>query len=404
MAITVTGTNPAIVTVVSHTITTNTTFNAGAPNDGIYQFDSIIGSVNTGVLVGGFGLQLGATLAGGGVSMTNNGAVIVDGGIAMQLTGNGGAVTYTGTGALINHGGAALQINNIGTGSASATLNNIVSADNERAVNITTSGGAITLTQAAGASLSNTPSSGFTAVLLQSVTGNIVTNIHGTFISDVDGAVALSDSGNITFDVTGTIIARGNHGLVGSSDGAITYNFAGDIFAQASAMRLEADGAGLARVNFTGGQVHTGNIGIEALNQGTGGVLVNMTSGQIGTASQRMQVNGIVGVVDGQVADITITATNVFSNGGSAIHGHINSVTATGDIIITVNGTASSLLSNGISTIKSRYRHQHRDRQWHGQRHHRHHGFFRSVDRGQRGLDRRHKRNGGQPGRPERHL
>ncbi len=72
MAITVTGSNPTQVTVVSETTTTNTTFNAGVPNDRSYVLnDSIVGTINAGAIVRGFGLRLQTTEADGGVAMTN---------------------------------------------------------------------------------------------------------------------------------------------------------------------------------------------------------------------------------------------------------------------------------------------------------------------------------------------
>ncbi len=52
MAITVTGTNPTAVTVVSDTITTNTIYNGSKTNDRIYQIaDAIVGTVNAGIQV-----------------------------------------------------------------------------------------------------------------------------------------------------------------------------------------------------------------------------------------------------------------------------------------------------------------------------------------------------------------
>src|SRR5918995_5390045 len=105
MAIAVSGANPTQVTVVSNTVTTNTTFNANAPNDRRYALaDNIVGTVNAGVGVGGFGLELRTTLADGGVAMTNNGVIdVAQPVISLDIQGNGGAVTYAGTGFIANH-------------------------------------------------------------------------------------------------------------------------------------------------------------------------------------------------------------------------------------------------------------------------------------------------------------
>jgi hypothetical protein len=148
----VSGTNPTNVTVVSNTVTTDTTFNAGAPNDRTYVIaDSIAGTINNGVLVGGFGLQLVPTGALSGIAMVNNGGVTVDQSTpALQLLGNGGAVTYGGTGFITNDGfGRGLSIQNIGAGGVSATIGGNITANNSQAVHLSSVSGAIKLTQAA---------------------------------------------------------------------------------------------------------------------------------------------------------------------------------------------------------------------------------------------------------------
>ncbi len=122
MAITVTGTNPTAVTVASNTTTTDTIYDGSGTNDRTYQIaDAIAGMVNAGILVGGAGLRLETTLAGGAITMVNNGdaGFSVVGDPALYLVGNGGAVTYSGTGSITDMVGLgpALSIVNIGAGS-----------------------------------------------------------------------------------------------------------------------------------------------------------------------------------------------------------------------------------------------------------------------------------------------
>src|ERR1700758_1838192 len=73
------GTDPVTLTCATNTTTTNTT-NTTSPNpstsDHLQQFGAdLIGQVNTGVTVKGFGLELTTTKPGGAVTFTNNGAL-----------------------------------------------------------------------------------------------------------------------------------------------------------------------------------------------------------------------------------------------------------------------------------------------------------------------------------------
>ena len=68
----------------------------------------ISGTVNAGVTVNGFGLDVSSSKAGGAVNFVNNGAIVIDnaganGIAALFLSGNGGGVTYSGTGTISNH-------------------------------------------------------------------------------------------------------------------------------------------------------------------------------------------------------------------------------------------------------------------------------------------------------------
>src|SRR5262245_23227012 len=116
MAITVTGSNPTVITVVSTTITTDTIFGTNPPNDRTYfPPDNIIGVINPGVGVGGFGLSLLAANFNRGIDFTNNGFVDIDqGNDALLLAGNGGPMIYRGTGSVTNAGsGDALDISGL---------------------------------------------------------------------------------------------------------------------------------------------------------------------------------------------------------------------------------------------------------------------------------------------------
>jgi len=111
MAITVTGSNPTVVTVVSATVTTDT-LGTNPPNDRSYAIaDDVVGIINPGVAVGGFGLEIQTLGNGRSLTFTNNGFINIDqASEALLLTGNG-PITYAGPGTLTNGGsGAALTI------------------------------------------------------------------------------------------------------------------------------------------------------------------------------------------------------------------------------------------------------------------------------------------------------
>src|SRR5262245_25407653 len=129
MAITVTGANPRRVTAESSSTTTNETYPAIGSNDARNYViaDDILGTVNTGVQVDGFGLRLQTTAILGGITMNNNGAISASElGVnhsALELVGNGGPVNYSGSngrGFIANHSALpvthGLGITNVGAG------------------------------------------------------------------------------------------------------------------------------------------------------------------------------------------------------------------------------------------------------------------------------------------------
>ena len=97
----------------ANTATTNTTNTNGATaasSDRIQEFNNgsnITGTIQAGVTVSDFGLNLLLSNAGGNntISVTNSGAVTTNQNVnALQLNGNGGLITYTGAGTVSNTG------------------------------------------------------------------------------------------------------------------------------------------------------------------------------------------------------------------------------------------------------------------------------------------------------------
>src|SRR5690242_17291945 len=114
MTITTSGTNPVTVEATSNTTTTSS---ANALED----FNaSILGIVDAGVTVDGFGLQFISTLPGSTIQITNSGTVSTNQDSSHALLINAGApgtfgtFTYSGSGNITNtgSGGDALSISN----------------------------------------------------------------------------------------------------------------------------------------------------------------------------------------------------------------------------------------------------------------------------------------------------
>jgi Ca2+-binding RTX toxin-like protein len=352
MAITVSATNPTNVTVVSNTVTTSTVFNGGATNDQIYAIaDDIAGTINHGVMVGGFGLQLQTTEPGGGVTMVNNGGVTVDqngNNAALVLVGKGGAVTYGGTGFVTSYGSSALALFGVGTGDVSATIGGNMTANAAQAVQIVTGSGAVNFIQAVGTTISNRLGGGSDALTISTTSGNIVANLNGRIFGDVDAAEFDSTTGDINVNFTGSIGTGSADGIDIETAGAITINSSGDFFVRNNAFALTGAGAGPLTVNVTGGQIHAGVNGIvaSASATSTGDILINMTDGQIGTATQRTGTNGILATGGAEAGDLTITSSSIFAN-ANGINARMGA-TATGDLAVTANNTISGVNGSGI--------------------------------------------------------
>lgn len=356
MAVSVSGTNPVKVTVGSNTSTTNTTYNAGAPNDRNYVFDDAIqGAINLNALVTGFGLRLQSTSAGKSVSLVNNGFVSVDTGIAaVQLVAEAGAITYGGSGSISNGGtGGGLSILNQGLGSVTATISNNIFGGDGRGVGISAAGGTVSVTQTAGSVISTNPGSGLPGLGISTTTGNIHASLSGTVIGDANGFGVSSTSGNVTVDFNGTLIGTGGNGIGMNTGGFISVNSSGNITATNNAIGLTSTGANPLIVNITGGQLTASNAGVFATANGTGGVLVNMTGGQIGENGNH-PTYGILAFENGTAGNVTVIADDIFAS-SYGIFAEISNASSTGSLSVTANGTIISdavgigVLNNGLN-------------------------------------------------------
>ncbi|MBR1257947.1 calcium-binding protein [Bradyrhizobium sp. AUGA SZCCT0240] len=353
MAITVSGTNPTLVTVGSNTTTTNTTFNANAPLDRNYVFDDAIdGAINLNTLVTGFGLRLQSTSAGKSVSLINNGLVAVDVGLpAVQLVAEGGAITYAGSGSISNGGtGGGLSILNQGLGAVTATISNNILGGDGRGVGIQAAAGTVSVTQTAGSVISTNPGTALPGLGISTTTGNIYASLSGTIIGDANGFGVSSTLGNVTVDFNGALFGTSGNGIGMTTGGSISINSSGNITASNNAIGLTTTGASALVVNITGGQLTASNAGVSVNANGTGGALVNMIGGQIGENGNRPSL-GILATGNGTAGNVTVIADDIFAT-TYGVFAQITNGASTGSLSVTANGTIVSA-SVGIGVFNN---------------------------------------------------
>ena len=299
-----TGTNP--VTLTCANTTTTQTSNTASPNpatsDQTQDLNaSIIGQVNTGATINGFGLIIISTLPGSTISMTNNGTISTAQGAgnrALQMApgaaGNFGTFSYTGTGNLTNTGGGdALSISNSGTGNISINISgtSTVSALNS-GNGIATGGvtGTVDVTVQAGGTVQ-----GGTAVSFGgTTTANTLTNF-GT----VQGIGSLSSG------VSATIATINNSGLIAGLGSGV---FGGDLtITNNTGHTIQATDVGGVAVHAQGGP------GFANVTNNAGATISATNINGIGVATTTAIVNNfgaITGALDGVNTQNTTTLTN----------------------------------------------------------------------------------------------
>ena len=142
--------------------------------------------------------------------------------------------------------------------------------------------------------------------------------------------------------------------FVGTSpSNIITINSSGNITAgnDLNDAGLRAQGVnGAVTINQTAGTILTSGVGIAASSTGTGGVTVNMTGGQIGTAANRTGFYGVYAATSGADA----TAGNVLANVGTVfsasngVNAQVFNTNSTGTVTVNANGPIDAL-QNGIN-------------------------------------------------------
>ena len=312
-----TGTNPITLTCATNTTTTQTS-NTVSPNpatsDQTQDLNaSIIGQVNTGVTVNGFGLNIVTTLPGSTVTMTNDGTIsTAQGGgnralmIAPGAAGDFGTFSYSGTGNLINTGGGdALSISNSGTGNISINIS--------------------------GTS---------TVSALNSGNGIATGGVTGTVDVTVQSGGTVQGGNAVTFGGTTTANTLTNFGTVqgigslssGVSAGTATINNSGMITGLSSG----AFGDNLTITNNTGGTIQATDVsGVAVHAQGAVG-FANIIN-NAGATISATNTNGIA-----------IATTTAIINNSGTISGALDGVNTQNTTSLTNTGTITGANRSGV--------------------------------------------------------
>jgi len=312
-----TGTNPVTLTCAANTTTTQTS-NIASPNpatsDQTQDFNaSIVGQVNSGVTVNGFGLNIVSTLPGSTVSMTNNGTISTAQGAgnrALQMApgaaGNFGTFSYSGTGNITNTGGGdALSISNSGTGN----------------IDINVSGSSTIGASATGNGIvAGGPGTGSVGVTVQSggtVQGGVAVSFSGTATTNtltnfgtVQGIGALSSGVSAT---VATILNSGT--ITGLSSGAFGDNLTITNNTGHTIQGTDVGGVGVHAIGAVGFANITNNAGATISATNTNGIAIATTTAMVNNSG------AITGALDGVNTQNTTTLSNSGTITGTARSG-----------------------------------------------------------------------------------
>ncbi|MFT4117086.1 autotransporter domain-containing protein [Bradyrhizobium sp.] len=328
-----TGTDPVTLTCAvstATTSTTNTTSPNGATSDRTQQFNAnLIGQINSGVTIGGEGLDIVTTKPGGGITFINNGTVnVFSGSSALQLDGAGGAVSYTGSGSIQSAASSALTVNNSSSTGGNITVDssgNITAGAFSPAVVTAITNAANSANTEVTLSGTITGGSGVSATTLG--TGNVTVTTSGDFVTggSASGIVTATTSGTNTVNING-----GVHQTSGPANVSATAT-TGNVFINMTAGTLQS-GLG------TGGDVQATTT--------SGNITVNASGGTIGTSAVRVSSGVVATTASGA---INVTTTTIFAN-DIGINAQVTSG-GSGGITIVANGNISA--ANNVAILSS---------------------------------------------------
>ena len=264
----------------------------------------------------------------GDLTITHHGALTAGGkGIDASNEGTGGMTVTTGTGSQITAGdgesGIRAGVGSASTGDLTITHHGALTAGGKGIDALNEGTGGVTVTTGTGSQISaGDGEPGMRAALGSTSTGDITITHHGALTAGGNGIEADHDgTGSVTLTTgTGSQITADSDGIQASLDAA-------------SNITITHHGA-----------LTAGGRGIDALNEGTGGVTVTT-----GTGSQiSADSDGIQASLDA-AGNITITHHGAIEAGGRGI---FTSNNGAGDVTITT-GKGSQIIARGDATYSS---------------------------------------------------
>jgi uncharacterized protein with beta-barrel porin domain len=339
----------------STTTTDTTDLNGANPvsSDRIQLFDngaSIIATVQSSAVIGGFGLQTTESGASHAPITVNNQGLVTTGGRApsLQLDGNGGPISYFGNGGVLNTStGAALVADNTHGSVAITTGAGAISGATGIVAN-TTGTGAVSIVTGAGL-VSGTDGEGIVASAGSGALSMLIGSGGVTSFGNIPAIEAISANANISIVATGNVSANSP--------------FAFDV-RNNNAHGIEAISNGSGNIVIGGSGTVFGQMGrgIYALESATalGGILITGTGNTIAGTAAGGCCSAIRGEIDNPAdsSDIVIDRSgNIVADKAAAseteVSAGIHALTAgTGNIII-ASGVGATISVVGLFGIVS---------------------------------------------------
>jgi uncharacterized protein with beta-barrel porin domain len=256
-----------------------------------------------------------------------------------------GSINITSTSIFATNGGIDTQVAG-GAGNTSITLNGNVITNLGAGVNAVSSGTGTMFIGGTG-NITSTLGDGIVAKQTAAATsGNLTINTSGNIIAQSgasNGIIAQITNAANNADISVTHSGTNTSSLIATTlgGGNVTVNTSKDIGGLFAINVGTTSGA--ATVNVSGGTLTPAFTGILASAATSGNVVVNMTGGQIGTATASVNQEGIS--ASSGTGSINITSTSIFAtNGGIEASG-------AGPISVQNNGAVTSLAGIGVDLI-----------------------------------------------------
>jgi uncharacterized protein with beta-barrel porin domain len=331
------------------TDTTNTDGGTVASSNRQQVFNNgaaINATVQSGVTVSGFGLQLTeGSAAAQSITMQNRGLVTTGNAVnALQLDGNGGLITYSGDGSVTNTNasGGALSVDNV-SGNVSITTG-AGAIRGATGINASTTGaGALTISTGSGL-VSGMSGTAGQSIVASTVNGALSVTIGSGGVTSVGNNPAVdltTTNGNISVTANGNVSANGGSASIDSKRSEISHG-----------ILAVSNGLGNIVVDGSGTVFGAAGRGIYALESttGLGGILVTGTGDTIsGTTT-----SGCCSAIRAEIANPANSSNIIVNRSGNLTSFTTPSLPATSGIHAITVGAGNIIVASGVgSTITS---------------------------------------------------